>query len=132
MSNSEKAQQLYLDCENTNPEENMLMPYRLFSPQGRSMYFPFILGRLVNEYAKNEYTDDWIPYVREAFYLSAGEKALWSEYKSAIYKLEKKGYLETKMENNVNFIRIHEDASALYESDNYRPAGDKESADLNE
>lgn len=106
MSNSEKAKQLYLACDNCDPNESTLMPFHLFDDRRGGVYPPMLLGILINKYATEEFEGDWIPFERTTFFARNGEREVWKEYKAAIYRLEKKGRAETKTEDGQSYIRL--------------------------
>ena len=102
MTVAERAKQLYVTCENTNPNENTLMPIGLIK-KGFSLHAYMFMGMLVNRYATDK-TSEWAPLTKKEF--MALNKEDWTGIKSAVYKLEKKGYIETKLENNQNYVRL--------------------------
>ncbi|WP_336864676.1 hypothetical protein [Peribacillus frigoritolerans] len=109
MSNSEKAKQLYLACDNCDPEVSTLMPFFLFEGKRGGIYPQMLLGMMINKYATEKFEDDWIPFNKESFYIGKQDKEGWVNYKKYAYRLKKKGYVEMKFENNQNWIRLTTD-----------------------
>jgi len=115
MTVAEKAKQLYVNCENTNPNENTLLAYGL-KEKGFDFYGHLVMGLLVNRYATGKVTD-WAPLNKETFTVFNNED--WTNTKRTLYKLEKKGYVETKFENNQNFVRLL-DNDFIFDEKTYR------------
>jgi len=120
MTISEKAKQLYLDCDNTDPNMSMLMPYRLEKIEKRNIYFAMLIGQLINKYALEDFEDDWLEYSRETFYIGKQDKEGWSSVKSTVYRLEKKGYVETKFENGMDYIRLANGNDDIFDVEIYK------------
>jgi len=115
MTVAERAKQLYVDCENTNPNDNTLLAYG-FIKKGFDFNAFMVMGMLVNRYATGKVTD-WAPLNKETFMVFNKED--WTNVKSALYKLEKKGYVETKFENNQNYVRLL-DNDFVFDENTYR------------
>ena len=118
MKNSEKAKQLYVECDNCNPNESTLMPWNYQGIQDKDIYYPMVFGMMINKYALEEFEDDWIPLERETFYIQKSDKEGWTATKSVIYRMEKKGYVETTLKDNKNYIRLTCDD--LFNADIYK------------
>lgn len=116
--NSKKAKQLYLECDGTNPEVNTLMPFHYKGFQGKHIQFTMIAGIMINRYASEEYKNDWIPYNKDNFHIGKWDKEGWNNMKSEVYKMEKKGLVETKLEDNQTYIRLTVDE--LFNSNIYK------------
>ncbi|MFD1608505.1 hypothetical protein [Oceanobacillus luteolus] len=109
MTQTEKAIDLYSECENANPQENMLVPRNHFP--GKDVFYSLAAGMILNTYALGSFEDDWIP-LTEVF---KGNDPTMIEIKKVAYEMEKEGFLETKLDSNNNeFIRWCDDS--IYES----------------
>lgn len=108
MSNSEKSKQLYLECNNTDPNVSTLMPFHFEGFQGLrgEIYYSMISGMMINSYAIKDFEDDWIPFNPETFSLGNTDKEGWKDIKSTVYRMEKKGFVETTMKESKNYIRL--------------------------
>ena len=115
MTVAERAKQLYVDCENMNPKENTLLAYGL-KDKGFDFYGYLVMGMLVNRYATGA-VKDWAPLTKKTFMVFNKED--WTHTKRTLYKLEKKGYVETKMENNQNYVRLL-DNDLIFDEKTYR------------
>lgn len=118
MENSVKAKELYAACGNTDPNENTLLPFYYEPIKEKLIYYPMVLGLMINHYATQDFEDDWIPMNRESFFIGKDDKEGWTQYKSVVYKLEKKGFIESKFESNQNYIRLTHDE--LYNPEIYK------------
>lgn len=116
-NNKEKAKKLYESCE-VNPEENTLLPVKYFDSQTGGIFHAMVLGNLINRYSQETYEDDWIPLTKETFHIGKQDDDGWKSIKNSIYKLEKKKFVETTMNENQNYIRISTDT--FYDAEMYR------------
>ncbi|MEH7114522.1 hypothetical protein V7124_19475 [Neobacillus niacini] len=118
---STKAKKLYVDCKNTDPEISILMPFHVEKFQGRNFHHAMIIGQLINKYALGQFEEDeWIEFSRENFYIQKSDKEGWTNLKSNVYRLEKKGFVETKFENGVNFIRLTNNNDEIFNAEVYK------------
>ena len=126
MSNSEKARKLYEECDNANPVENTLMAWDYEGFQGLrgEIHYSMVAGIMINSYAVKEFKNDWIPLERETFYIQKWDKEGWTSTKNTIYKMKKKGFVETTLIDNKNYIRLTCDD--LYNAEIYKTRHYKE------
>ncbi|PEU82126.1 hypothetical protein CN386_07920 [Bacillus cereus] len=105
MSNHEKAKQLYEACS-TDPQVSTLMPSKAFNTRG-SIYHALVVGMLINQYATNEFDNDYIPVTKDTFFINSWDKEGWKNIKWSLYKLQKKNLIEildTGLEKSVRII----------------------------
>lgn len=115
MNNIELAKQLYINCDNTDPKQSTLMPVHFF----KEIYTPLLVGKLVNAYANEDcLKDDWVIFNKQNFYMGKWDKEGWTNAKRCMYKLEKKGFIESKFENNQNYVRLI--SSLFYDREIYK------------
>ncbi|WP_026576734.1 hypothetical protein [Bacillus sp. UNC438CL73TsuS30] len=120
VSLTEKAKKLYLDCDNTDSKKGVLIPLYLENFNKINIYYCMVIGHLINKYATEELEDDWIEYSRESFFIGKHDKEGWTKLKSSVYRLEKKGYVKTKFENGVNYIRLTNEHAEIFNAELYK------------
>jgi hypothetical protein len=121
MTVTEKAKKLYLECNNTDPDVNMLMPFKLPIFKGKNIQHGLFVAQLISKYALDETEEDeWIEFSRESFYIPKGDKESWTSLKSTCYRLEKKGFVETKSENGFNYVRLTNNNDEIFNPESYK------------
>ncbi len=110
INNSALAKQLYKNCNNCDPKESMLMPYKVLTvEQGYTIYSSAIVGIMINHYANNDFKNDWIPFTKENFHMKEYENIEEIE-EIAIQQLGHNGHIEFSMfPNEPNKIRLVND-----------------------
>lgn len=120
MENSKLAKQLYIDCGNTNPHQHTLMPWNYEPIKDKDIFYSMILGTMINRYAVDEFEGDWIPFDRDQFRIAWDDNEGWKNVKKTAYRLEKKGFVESKFDSGKNFIRLTDRGiydAAIYQRD---------------
>lgn len=122
-NNTEKARNLYRACE-IDWEENFLIHYQYEKihthrkHNENEEYVALFTAILINRYAQQVYTEDWVPFTREMFYITPKDKKRWKAYQRAVYKLSKKRIVETMEKDGEILIRLVDDGlfhSKVYE-----------------
>lgn len=116
MNQSEKAKELYVNCDNTDPNESTLMPFHYERFMDTDILFNMVAAFLINRYALQNYNQDWIPYA-EGIRVHKNSQ-MWNELKLIVNNMEELEFLETKVEKNQTFIRWCDDG--IYEPENYQ------------
>lgn len=109
MNNTLKARKLY---EDANIQEdyflNACVYFRNENTKGWGMV-GYIASLIIKNYVEKEYKDDWMPVVKEEFYVKKSDTEGWKMLKKMVDYLAKKKYIEKKLINNINYIRIIND-----------------------
>ena len=116
-TNTEKAKQLYLDC-NCNPIEFTLMYIEIGDTNMSNAFESIAMCQLINRYAMGRANEqDWL-FDNEALFSGVVKPSDRKILNKALYRLRKKGYIQSKIIGSEEYHKVITDK--FYDKELYK------------
>jgi hypothetical protein len=117
MNTIEKAKQLYIDCDNCNPNENTLMAFYVPWFEERDIYQTLAVSLMINKLACKTDDNDWLSKREILWCKNIGDR---KEINKVLYRLTKKGILDVKEIENTKYYRLLDTVEGLFDYSYYK------------